>query len=82
LRELKNEKLTEDNEDEIDSVYAIIFITEDLAQEIPELEMKKLMQDVLPAIIPLPSHLGSTGFGNKRLSKIVEQAVGSDILGN
>lgn len=60
--------------------YAIIFITEDMAQGISPDDEKKLAKGALPAIIPLPSHQGSSGYGLQRLKRIVERAVGSDIL--
>lgn len=59
--------------------YGILLITEDWAEQLEE-EIKILSQQTLPAITFIPSQLGSTGFGNKNLKKIVEQAVGSDIL--
>lgn len=62
------------------NVYAIVFITEDLAGGITPEDEKKLARGALPAIIPLPSHKGSTGYGLQRLKRIVERAVGSDIL--
>ena len=62
------------------NVYAIIFITEDLASGISPDDEKKLARGALPAIIPLPSDRGSTGYGLDRLKRIVERAVGSDIL--
>ena len=62
------------------NTYAIVFITEDLASGISPEDEKKLARGALPAIIPLPSHKGSTGYGLQRLKRIVEQAVGSDIL--
>lgn len=62
------------------NVYAIVFITEDLASGITPDDEKKLARGALPAIIPLPSHKGSTGYGLQRLKRIVERAVGSDIL--
>ena len=34
-----------------------------------------------PAIIPVPGSKGATGYGLKRIGKMVEQAVGSDIMG-
>jgi len=61
--------------------YAIIFITEDLAMNIEKDDYKKLSQKVLPAIIPVPGSQGTTGYGIKRIGKMVEQAVGSDIMG-
>lgn len=62
------------------NAYAIIFITEDLAGTISPDDEKKLSRGALPAIIPIPSHRGSTGYGLDRLKRIVERAVGSDIL--
>jgi len=62
------------------SKYAIVFITEDLASGISPDDEKKLARGALPAIIPVPSHKGSTGYGLQRLKRIVERAVGSDIL--
>ncbi|MBT3834966.1 V-type ATP synthase subunit F [Candidatus Peribacteria bacterium] len=63
-----------------DEVFAIIFITEDLAKDFTQDDEKFFAKDPLPAIIPLPSHHGSTGYSMERLSRIVERAVGSDIL--
>lgn len=60
--------------------FAIIFILESHAQRIPLDEYKKLTAGALPAIIALPGPGGSTGFGNKRISQIVEQAIGSNIF--
>ena len=81
LFELKKAKQQTESGTKIDTPkYAIIFIIEDLIQEISQDDYKKLTIGALPAIIPIPSHKGSTGFCLKRLSHIVEQAVGSDIL--
>jgi len=77
LQKLKNEKISETSEQK---KYAIIFVTEDLASEIPYDEYKKLIKDTLPAIIPIPGSNGTKGYGLKRIKKIVEQAIGSDIL--
>lgn len=59
--------------------YAVIFITEKLASEIPE-ELQKYRAEPIPSIIPIPGVTGNTGIGMSALSKSVEQAVGSDIL--
>lgn len=81
LFELKKTKqIVDDQETEI-AKFAIIFITEDLAQQISRDDYKKLSIGALPAIIPIPSHKGATGFGLTKLRRIVEQAVGSDIMG-
>jgi len=79
LFSLKRERVDAGNGDTRNK-YAIIFIMEDLATDISPDDYKKLSADPLPAIIPLPSHLGSTGFGLTRLKRIVEKAVGMDIL--
>ena len=79
LLKLKKEKRADERGIEVNT-YAIIFITEDLAEGISPDDEKKLSRGALPAIIPLPSHQGSTGYGLQRLKRIVERAVGSDIL--
>ncbi|MDX9892863.1 MAG: V-type ATP synthase subunit F [Patescibacteria group bacterium] len=63
------------------SDYAIIFITEDWADKIRKF-MDDLPPKALPSIVAVPSQTGSTGAGLRSLKKIVEQAVGSDILSN
>jgi V/A-type H+/Na+-transporting ATPase subunit F len=74
-------KAHKQGDDEIEKPkYAIIFITEDLAMNIEKDDYKKLSKDALPAIIPVPGSTGTTGYGIRRLGKIVEQAVGSDIF--
>ncbi len=60
--------------------YAIIFIIEELAEEIDPNELKKLSDGPLPAIIPVPGPKGTTGYGIKRIGSFVEQAVGSDVF--
>ncbi len=75
---LKREKT--ENDGESINKYAILFIMEELAREITPDDYKKLSADPLPAIIPLPSHLGTTGYGLAKLKTIVEKAVGMDIL--
>ena len=74
---------TEEAEKAIDDIiekkeYAIIFIIENWAEKLSE----KLSghTGALPAIVSIPNYSGSTGAGEKKLRKIVEQAVGSDIL--
>jgi len=63
-----------------DEKYAIIFILESHAKDIPLDEYKKITADALPAIIALPGPEGATGFGMERLGQIVEKAIGSNIL--
>lgn len=61
--------------------YAVIFITEDIAENIPDV-IKRYKTRPFPAVIPIPSAQGSTGFGMKSISKDVEKAIGADILFN
>lgn len=78
IKEMKKGALQTDPSPSL--TYAIIFVTEDLAQGFSDDDEKYFAKDPLPAIIPLPSHLGSTGYSLERLKRIVERAVGSDIL--
>ena len=59
--------------------FAVIFITERLAEEMDS-EIQKYRERTVPAIIPIPGVTGNTGVGMKNVSRSVEQAVGSDIL--
>jgi len=61
--------------------YATLFITEDWIDQIRDF-LDELPAKALPAIVAVPSQAGSTGAGLANLKKIVEQAVGSDILSN
>lgn len=59
--------------------YAVIFITEDWAERLQG-DLLLLKPKALPAIVAVPTPRGSTGEGLKNLKKIVEKAVGSNIL--
>ena len=61
--------------------YAVIYITEALADQLSE-EIEKYDQQRLPAIILIPGVSGNTGAGIRNVKKSVEQAVGSDIIFN
>ncbi|MBD3361107.1 V-type ATP synthase subunit F [Candidatus Peregrinibacteria bacterium] len=81
LFKLKDEEITVDEKTgEKRPAYAIIFITENFASEISKDDYKKLSGEALPAIIPVPGSKGTAGYGIKRIGKMVEQAVGSDIF--
>lgn len=59
--------------------YAVIYITEALAAELPnEIEHYRTLPS--PAIILIPGISGNTGEGIAAVRKSVEQAVGSDII--
>ena len=79
LFDLKKEKQDPKNDDSPPK-YAIIFVLEEYLKEIPGDEYAKLSQGALPAIIPIPSVQGACGFGETKIRRIVEKAVGSDIF--
>ena len=62
-----------------DSGYGIIYITEELAAQIPK-DIAKYAGELMPSIILIPGVKGNTGEGIRRVKGSVEQAVGSDIL--
>jgi V/A-type H+-transporting ATPase subunit F len=61
--------------------YAVIYITETLAAQIPQ-DIARYKDEVMPAIILIPGKSGSLGIGMANLKKSVERAVGVDIFGN
>lgn len=65
----------------VENEFGIIYITENYIEQMPLL-FEKYKERPIPAIIPLPSVSGSTGFGMENVKKCVEQAVGSDIIFN
>ncbi len=65
----------------IEKEYSVIFITENYAEQLSHI-LDKYRTLPLPAIIPIPSVTGKTGFGLSYVKKAVEQAVGSDIIFN
>ena len=63
----------------VEQNYGIIYLTEDIAKEIPE-TIGHYDTQVTPAIILLPTHKGNLGIGLKRIHDNVEKAVGVNIL--
>lgn len=59
--------------------YGVIFITEQLAKDIPE-TIQRYNNKVIPAVILIPSNKGSLNIGLNNIDKNVEKAVGSNIL--
>lgn len=59
--------------------YQVIFVTENYAKDLTHI-LDKYRVLPTPAIIPIPSVAGTTGFGVGYVKKAVEQAVGSDII--
>ena len=62
-----------------DSQYAIIYVTEDLVALLGA-EIAAVSDELIPAVIPVPSKNGSLGIGAAALSTTVERAVGANIL--
>ncbi|MGX7092676.1 V-type ATP synthase subunit F [Hutsoniella sourekii] len=59
--------------------YGIIYLTEDIAELIPEV-VRYYDTRVTPAVILIPTHRGQMGIGMKRIQDNVEKAVGANIL--
>ncbi len=58
----------------------ILFITENWYEQIDKEINETFKDSALPAILAIPSAKGPTGQGLKNVKKIVEKAIGSDIL--
>ncbi len=76
-----HEKALEILRELIKGEYAVIFITEDIAEKIAD-TLELLKPRTFPAIIPIPSSSGESGYGIKSIRKDVEKAIGADILFN
>ncbi len=61
--------------------YAVIYITEALLAVLAD-EVAAYATVKVPAIIPIPGVSGNTGAGIMNVKKMVERAVGSDIIFN
>jgi len=59
--------------------YGILFITEPYMEALA-FDCAVYNESALLCIIPIPASTGVTGFGESRLKRFVEQAVGSDII--
>lgn len=59
--------------------FGVIFITEQLAEEIPE-TLNRYNDKMIPAIILIPSNKGTLNIGMTRINENVEKAIGSNIL--
>lgn len=61
--------------------YAVLFLAEDLAEQIPE-TLAKVKTQAFPAVVPIPTNGKSNGFGMKGIKADVEKAIGVDIIFN
>lgn len=59
--------------------YAVIYITEQVAENIQE-HIDRYKDSRLLAIVPIPGNQGVLGIGMRNLQKAVERAVGANIL--
>jgi len=59
--------------------FAVLFVIENWAEKVAN-DLLEMSRGALPAIVTIPGYAGGKGMGEKKLRKIVEQAVGSDIL--
>ena len=59
--------------------YAILYMTEQLAAQIPA-DVARYKDALTPAIILIPGKEGSLGIGMTNVKTAVERAVGADIL--
>ncbi|MEG2018683.1 MAG: V-type ATP synthase subunit F [Clostridium sp.] len=64
-----------------DEDYAIIYVAESYYIGL-EAEINEYKKQIIPAIIVIPGASGNVGIGMANIKKIVEQAVGSDIIFN
>lgn len=61
--------------------YAILMVVEKLMQQISETEYEKVVGGgALPAVIAVPGIEGGSGASLRKLKKLAERAIGSDIL--
>jgi len=66
------EKIFKDN-------LAILFITEDIAKNYHQ-EIEEFYQKTLPAVLLVPGVSGKSEMGKQGLKRILERALGSDII--
>ncbi len=59
--------------------YGVIFVTEPVYGVMEDL-FEEVVEQVSPAVVVIPATTGGTGFGMEKIRKIIERAVGADIL--
>jgi len=62
-----------------DEHYAVVYITEQLARQLPD-EIAHYREALTPAIILIPSKSGSLGLGLQALSDAAERATGTKLF--
>ncbi|MGO4936759.1 V-type ATP synthase subunit F [Fundicoccus sp. Sow4_H7] len=59
--------------------YGVVYITEDIAELIPD-TIRYYDSVMVPAVILIPTHKKGKGLGMARIKENVEKAIGADIL--
>jgi V/A-type H+-transporting ATPase subunit F len=59
--------------------YGIVLVSESLAEKVEALRVE-IGSRPLPSLVYIPGSQGSQGFAMQRIRKIIERAVGADIL--
>lgn len=59
--------------------YGIIYVSDLHLKELPDV-VEHYKGEVRPAIISIPTHQGSNGYGQQKIQEYVEKAVGQNIL--
>lgn len=59
--------------------YGVVFVTEPLIKQMPD-EYARYETQMTPAVVPIPSTAGESGFAMETIRNYVKQAVGSDII--
>lgn len=59
--------------------YAVIFVTEQIAKDLHE-TIERYDRQILPAVILIPSNLGTLNIGIQKIKDNAEKAVGMNIL--
>lgn len=63
----------------ISASYDVIFLTEDIYEGIADLVLE-LSEQATPAVAVIPGARGGTGVGGRKIRRIVEKAIGTDVL--
>lgn len=61
--------------------YAVLFVAENLAEQIPDV-LAKAKAQAYPAVVPIPTTEHTSGFGMRGIKSDVEKAIGVDIIFN
>ncbi|MBO4262278.1 MAG: V-type ATP synthase subunit F [Clostridia bacterium] len=59
--------------------YKVIFITDDLAEKLDDV-IRRTNEQAYPAVIPIPSRKGASGYAKQKMKEQMEKALGVDIL--